>query len=480
MRPRSSFRRSYGALVIAVSVALLSPDALAAKPKCEQTSRDEGEWRFFGHDLANSRHQEDGNAGIDPGSVGSLAPVWAFSVARSGGTGDITGTPIVAGGCVYIATNGGWAFGLNADSGEVVWKAQLSPAEGPLAGGVNSTVAVEGNLVYAHVNRVGTPYLVALHRLTGDIAWETTLSTQEDSALWSSPVPFDGMIFSGLSGSAHGGFTLVNARTGELVKRGWSIPPDLWDQDYAGGSIVGTAAIDPDTGYAYVGTGSAPDSWQRPAHPNVDALIKIDVDRSSQTFGTVVASYRGVSEVFPIVVPESTLHGSPNIFRDSSGRKLVGAFHKNGLYYAVDADTMEPIYTGVGGTYFPLGGSSTAYDGHAIFGSSPTPGHVYSMDKDTGLLNWLSPTADAAHIAQPPALAEGVMYTVDTKGFLDAYDTATGAPLLHRPLALGAETGTDPILTLGSGVSVARETVYAAVGTSFGDVGYVIALRPQI
>ena len=51
--------------------------------------------------------------------------------------------------------------------------------------------------------------------------------------------------------------------------------------------------------------------------------------------------------------------------------------------------------------------------------------------------------------------------------FLDAYDARTGVPLLHRPMALGAGTGTgsDPVLTWG-GVSIARNTVYAAVGVT--------------
>jgi outer membrane protein assembly factor BamB len=426
---------------------------------------------MFGHDPTNSRNQ-DLETIITRGRAPALAPVWTFSVKAAGGAGDITGTPIVADGCVYLATNGGWAFGLNADTGDVVWRTQLQA-------GVNSTVAAGNGLVYAHVNRVSSPYLVALDQNTGEVQWETILSTQEGQDIWSSPVLFNGMVFSGLAGGLQGGFAIVDAVSGALLKQGWTVPLEDQARGFAGGSMLATTAIDEATGYAYVGTGSAPDSWGSTAHPNVDSLDKVDVDPNRATFGTVVGSYKGLTAASPVVVPESTLHGSPNLFADSSGRKLVGAYHKTGLYYVAEAATMDPAWTGAGGAYFPLGGNSTAFDGRAIYGTGATPGHAYSMDKDSGLPRWLSPIADGAHVAQPPAVSNGVMYTVDTKGFLDAYDTATGLPLLHRPMALGAGTGTDPVVTLGSGVSVARNTVYAAVGTSFGDAGYIIAFRPD-
>jgi hypothetical protein len=79
------------------------------------------------------------------------------------------------------------------------------------------------------------------------------------------------------------------------------------------------------------------------------------------------------------------------------------------------------------------------------------------------------------------------VYTPDLKGVLDAYDAGTGAPLLHRPMGVGADTGADPTLSWG-GVTVARNTVYASIGvgiTSAGAMfpsmpnGFVIAFRPQ-
>ena len=83
--------------------------------------------------------------------------------------------------------------------------------------------------------------------------------------------------------------------------------------------------------------------------------------------------------------------------------------------------------------------------------------------------------ADGAHWGEPVAVANGVVYTVDLKGFLDAYDAATGAPLLHRPMEIDSQG--NPTSSWG-GVSVARNTVYAAVGITGLKNGYVIAYRP--
>ena len=74
--------------------------------------------------------------------VPSLHQAWAFSSVANGGAGDFTGTPIVADGCMYIASTRGWVFAVNADTGKLVWKAQV-----PHGGGVNSTVAVADRLL---------------------------------------------------------------------------------------------------------------------------------------------------------------------------------------------------------------------------------------------------------------------------------------------------------------------------------------------
>jgi plastocyanin len=118
---------------------------------------------------------------------------------------------------------------------------------------------------------------------------------------------------------------------------------------------------------------------------------------------------------------------------------------------------------------------STAYDADAVFGPITVAGYVWSISAQAGTPRWISPTADGAHWGNPVSVANGVVYTVDLKGFLDAFDAGTGAPLLHRPMFV---QGPNPPTSSWGGVAVARNTVYAAVGIAGLPDGYIVAFRP--
>ena len=212
-------------------------------------------------------------------------------------------------------------------------------------------------------------------------------------------------------------------------------------------------------------------------HPYTNAVLRIDVDPASPTFATVTGSYKGnVDEYvpglsklpcydFPGNTPPSYPQGlgscgdidmdfgaSPNLFRAADGRLLVGTGQKSGVYHVFDAVSMKREWTALVGPPTPVGGivGSTAVDGERVYGPVTVPGYVWATAR-TGGLRWIGPILDGLHWGEPVAVANGVVYTVDLKGFLDAYDARTGLPLLHRPMALG---GTGSSLALSwAGVS---------------------------
>ena len=106
--------------------ALVLPTLLAATPPapatCAPAAPTGGEWRAYGHDLSNTRFQDEEHS-IGPLEAATLAPVWTFSSTAAGGEGDFAGTPVVADGCVFVASSRGWVFAMNADTGALVWKA---------------------------------------------------------------------------------------------------------------------------------------------------------------------------------------------------------------------------------------------------------------------------------------------------------------------------------------------------------------------
>ena len=457
---------------------------------------------------------------VSPGDAPTLSPAWTFSTMDNPGEGDITGTPIVADGCVYVATNRGWVFALNADTGKLVWKAQV-----PYGGGVNSTVGLAGGRVYVGVSRTSVatgcpagdpcvgPYVVAFDQATGALAWATPpVDNQPGSDSYGSPVFADGVLMIGTSGGSaelgdeadryafQGSMNFLDAATGTVLKKTWTIhPPGQPADDFAGAGIWSTPAIDRTAKVAYVG--SANPFRPQAEHAHTNAVLKFDIDRASATFGEIVGSYKGlVDEYIPALstLPCFDIPGNPppyypqgigscgdidldfgaapNLFTDASGRKLVGAGQKSGVYHAFDAQTMEPVWTQIVGPPSAVGGivGSTAYDGQSIFGPITVGGYVWSL-ANGGAHRWFSPVADGAHWAEPVAVANGVVYTVDLTGFLAAFDARTGALLAKKPLALGGSSS--PTSLSWGGVSVARNTIYAATGISSLEEGFVVAFR---
>src|SRR5439155_9011240 len=160
---RVTRRRALVALVgISASVAPVARAAAPAPPKatCAAPAAPRGEWRSYGHDYFNSRFQ-DAEHDIGPLEAATPGPEWTFSSHSAGGEGDFTGTPAIADGCLFVASNRGWVFALNADTGKVVWKTKLP------SGGVDSSVTVSDGRVLAEVSDPGRPYLVSLDEATG-------------------------------------------------------------------------------------------------------------------------------------------------------------------------------------------------------------------------------------------------------------------------------------------------------------------------
>jgi hypothetical protein len=323
----------------------------------------------------------------------------------------------------------------------------------------------------------------------------------------------DGLVLLGVSGGSaelgdeadryafQGSMNFVDATTGALVRKTWTIhPPKEPEDDFAGGGIWSTPAIDRDTKTFFVGTANP--FRPQAEHPHTNAVLKFDGDRSSPTFGQILGSYKGTIDEYlpayselpcqdfpgnnPPYYPQGIgacgdidldFGASANLFTDATGRKLVGVGQKSGVYHVFDAATMKFVWSQIVGPPTPVGGivGSTAYDGESVFGPVTVPGYLWSVSGTDGAHRWISPTADGAHWGESVSVANGVAYTVDLTGFLDAFDARTGVPLAKRPLLLGG-TGTPLSLSWG-GVSVARNTIYAAVGITGLDEGFVVAFR---
>ena len=529
MRRRLLVLAAVCALVPSLGVGAI---AQASDLPCSEPTSPAGDWTMFGGDLASTRSQSQEHA------LGArVLPKWTFDANNASNVGfnEITGYPIVANGCVFVGSSTGnyadgqhrpgWVFAIDAATGDLVWKRQV-------LGGVFSTVAVDNHVVYAFVSVLGAPEVVALDQHTGEVLWRRVVDRRAGADAVSSPVVYDGVLWVGVSGTAaegdeadrtgfQGSSVLLATDTsrgkqpGEILAQAFSIPQDQWKDGYAGGAQWGTVAIDETTGYGYVPTGN-PFNLDR-EHQNTNAILKLDLRRGSESFGTFVGSYKGdVEEFFPQLADDPACEeveevngvfvagleclnldldfgATPNIYTDETGRRVVAAGQKSGVVHFIDAVDMTGVGKTLVGVPSAVGGivGSAAYDGENIYGPHTVGGYLWSMNGSTHGVNWLSPTGDGVHWGPPVTHANGVLWTVDLKGFLLAYDAATG--LLRNTVPLNVGTAPDglptvadrPTLTWG-GVTVARHAVFASVGVGLTSAGlpsmpngYVVAFGPS-
>ncbi|MEA2453195.1 MAG: hypothetical protein QOG04_1905 [Actinomycetota bacterium] len=480
--------------LLATVVMSIAAGPATAAGKCGTTTSPATDWPSYGHDVTNSRNQE--KSSITPENVDQLKGAWAISSTADGGVGGFQATPAIVGGCVFAATTSGSIFAVDAKTGDVVWQI-FEQSDGGLAGGIFSP-AVANGVLYASVGRSGAPKVIALDAATGDEIWRADLyqglADAETHAqnVNSSMVFFDGLLFIGLAGAdssnlSHPSFFILDAEDGSVVKKTIVIPQDQWLDGYAGGGIWGTGVVDQQTRTLYVGT-SNPYNKRR-EHKHTNAILKIDFDRNSKTFGEILDAYRGDKDYDPKLynTPQckylgelqpagfSTFCGqrdvdfgaSPSLFKNSAGKSIVVNLQKSCTVHAIYADTMEKFWKrseiGPGGASGCA--STTAYDANAVY-VNINEGVMWALDRETGETLWKTSYKDPGSHYQPVTVANGVVYTTGITGYIYALDAKTGKVLLHEQMKADGETCAG---TTSAGIAVVGDTVYAECDTVEGD-----------
>ena len=451
-------------------VVLASPGLVAGAddpPPCTGTMAG-GEWSTYGADLHGSQRQDlEDVIGID--NVGTLERAWL-----TGDTGYQSPAPIVSGGCVFINT-GGHIEAFDLETGDTVWTSTGADTSGTFA------VTVVGGRVHVGLHNGGQPKAAAFDVTNGQLLWESEpiwfgyTTTQQSSA-----VVYDGIQVLFTTGpdfdpQARQGYGLIDAATGQVLYTATTIPAEDLGAGYAGGGVWGTPTVDPETGYLYVGT-SNPESKTK-EHERDNAIIKLDLDRTRPTFGTIVGSFKGTPDSItgydnPICqsVGETAwvnlgVYGSspacgqldvdfgvgPTLWRTADGRLLGAATQKSGWLHVFDAETMQPEWARqLFVTTSFLGGNIAriATDGETLYVVA-NPGVIYALDADDGTERWHAPLTGLPMKGGNVALANGVVYYVDEPA-VKAWNATSGRQLW---------AGYFPAGSIGSGVAVAGHHV---------------------
>src|SRR5499427_1646068 len=239
-------------LVLAVFIGSAAPVGRIATAD-EDTAKPRGRaWPMIGHDAADTRSQLSEHI-IDTENVHRLASKWVAQI-----TGDVSATPAVADGAVYFGDFGGTLWKLNADTGAVIWSHSVADYTGIAGDLARTSPTLFEDLVV--VGDLKAPKLLGIDTKTGALRWITDVHPDPKGIMTGSPMLAGATIFTGVSASGasgpnatfRGAIVAVDARTGHLRWRTYSLPDNGGvPGGYAGATMFSPPAVDVSAGLVY-------------------------------------------------------------------------------------------------------------------------------------------------------------------------------------------------------------------------------------
>jgi polyvinyl alcohol dehydrogenase (cytochrome) len=514
---RNLWLRRWCGMASAAAIAFCLDASIAtAADKTSPSLSGNFEWPMFGQNFNNTA--EGRSFSIDKHTVSRLKPKWIFNTS-----GDVSARPSVVGGAVYFPDWGGHVYRLNAATGAMVWSKSLTadyglaPAFGQATVVSRTTPAVDGNTIY-----IGSQFttngaqLLAINKSNGALRWKIQLDPHPYSVHTSSAIVFRGVIYLGVSSleegpaeqadypccSFRGSIMAINAATGAVIWKTYTVPPG-----YSGAAMWGSSVVpDPVRGQVYATTSNQYTTPKDPAFvacvagmatedkitsclspdDHFDSVLALDMKTGSVRWSHRLATADDWNGACLILAEGQENCPSPegvdadfgsgaNFFTvqtPKGPRQIVGAGEKNGIYAAFDPDTGKLLWATQVGPGSVAGGVmwGSATDGQRVyvangnFAALPSPvggtgGNWTALDALTGKILWQKADPNGALDWSPLTVANGVVYggsMSNTPGAntMIAMDASTGATLWSFPAG-------GPVI---AGAAIVGDTIYWGSG----------------
>lgn len=449
-----------------------SGQAAAMKGRCEAkpafNPATGPRWSGWGADVMNTRMQSVENAGLRADQVPKLALKWAFGFPN--GT-SAYGQPAVAGGRVFIGSDNGFVYSLDAASGCVYWSFEATA-------GVRTAITV-GAIKTASGNRFALYFgdlkanVFAIDAETGAQIWTARADRHPFARITGAPTLANGRLYVPVSsleeGSGandnyecctfRGSVAAYDATTGKQVWQTFTVDPPkpskknkLGTQLYepSGVAIWSAPTIDLKRKVLYVATGN---EYSGPGGPTSDAVIALDLDsgkiawtRQVTPKDVYVVGCNAQRENCPDDEGPDFDFGNSAILRDlPGGKSIIVIGQKSGVVWALDPDQKGTIVwqqrVGKGSALGGLEWGSAADSSTGYFPVSDMmlgqelAGGLHALRLDTGAPVWEArpPRADCKDPrncvqAQSAAISliPGAVFSGTTTGIMRAYDTKDG------------------------------------------------------
>jgi PQQ-dependent dehydrogenase (methanol/ethanol family) len=225
-----------------------------------------GDWATYHGAVGGDRHSNLDK--INTANVKELKVEWVFPIDQF----VVQATPVVVDGVMFV-TGPNEVFALDARSGQTIWhyrRPRSSGLAGIVADGKNRGVAVLGDRVFSVTDN---GRLIALHRVTGQLLWESDIlegTNRKNYASTSAPLIVGDLVVAGMAGgdsALRGYLDAYKVGTGERVWRFWTVPKpgeplsETWEgsalaEHGGGGGTWMTGTYDPETDTLFWGVGN--------------------------------------------------------------------------------------------------------------------------------------------------------------------------------------------------------------------------------
>ena len=339
------------------------PNRCAANPPMSDPSAGPA-WNGWGVDATNTRYQSAKGAGITADRVPHLKLKWAFGYPKGVSA---WGQPAIASGRVFVSTDIGYVYSLDAVTGCVHWSYQ---AKGSMRNAVSiGPIRGQGAARYAVYFGDMKGNVYAVNADTGEQIWTTPAETHFTARITGAPKLYDGRLYVPVSSweefsaaaadypccTFRGSIVTLDANTGKQIWKTYTIPEEPKPtrknsqgmQLYApaGASVWNSPTIDAKLRRIYFGTG---DSETEPAARTSDAMMALDVktgkvlwsfqDTKNDTF-LRLCDVSGPLENCPRDLGPDWDMSSTSILRTlPNGKRVLIAAAKSGNVFGLDPD----------------------------------------------------------------------------------------------------------------------------------------------
>ena len=420
-------------------------------------------WSGWGVDLSNTRFQP--SPGLTAQQAPSLKLKCAFGFPNSK---SVFGQPAIAGGHLFLGSEDGTVYSLDARTGCIIWTYKASSQ-------VRTAISVDSSLRGIYFGDVQAN-AYRLDAMTGALVWKVRVEEHPHARITGAPKLYGSRLYVPVSSTEEvsggspkypcctfrGSVAALDAETGRPIWKTYAIPdpPKATRLNSAGVQMMGPAGaaiwssptIDVDRKALYVATGNA---YSDPPVHSSDAILSLDLETGTMQWVRQMTEADGWN--FNCLSPKRSNcpeHSGPDVDFGSSpilrtiapGRRLLLAGQKSGVLHAIDPDAEGKIVwqvrLGKGG---PLGGIEwgPAADDQAIYvalsdfegGQPESGGGLFALRIPNGEKIWyaappkpgcLGKSGCSAAQMAPVTVIPDVVFSGSLDGHLRAFNTSDG------------------------------------------------------